>query len=137
MEIDTEGKELKMMESLSELKGKLVLEIGCGDGRFSRSLVGKVKKLIAIDPDKNSIKKAKSTIRGVDFRIGTGEDLEFENMQFDIIIFTYSLHHQDGKRALREAHRVLKKNGQLIIIEPANDGEVSSFFNLIKDEKKN
>ena len=134
MEQDKEKIELKKIEELSELKDKEVLEIGCGDGRISSLLVKKVKKLTAIDPDEESIKKAKLKIKDVDFRVGSGENLDFENKSFDTVIFTFSLHHQNSKKALEEAHGVLRKNGQLLIIEPAPDGEVQQFFHLFEDE---
>jgi ubiquinone/menaquinone biosynthesis C-methylase UbiE len=118
------------------LQDQKVLEIGCGDGRMSRLLAHKPRRYIAIDPDEQSIEKAKSEIPNVDFRIGSGEALEFEDASFPVILFTRSLHHQDSCLALKEAHRVLTANGQLIILEPVANGEFTQFFNLFEDESE-
>ncbi|MCP3876719.1 MAG: class I SAM-dependent methyltransferase, partial [Desulfobacteraceae bacterium] len=111
-----------------------ILEIGCGDGKISTLLASNTRKYIAIDPDRQTIKNAKSMIDNVEFRIGNGESLEFENTAFDVVLFTLSLHHQDSRFALKEAHRVLIEKGQLLILEPAIDGELQQFFNIFDNE---
>lgn len=127
--------EIQKIEELAKLKGKTVLEIGCGEARISKLLVPKVKKLVAIDPDKKCIAKNKKEIKGIDFQVGKGEALKFKDKSFDIVVFTFSLHHhQNFEKALAEAYRVLKDNGQALAIEPATDGEVEQYFNIFDDE---
>ena len=135
MERDNEKKEKQMLEEFADLQGKHVLEIGCGDGRITEWLAGKAKEYTAIDPDGQSISEARDRVGGVDFRVGSGEKLEFENMSFDVVIFTLSLHHQDSSLALDEAHRVLRESGQMVVLEPAVDGELQQFFNIFDNEK--
>lgn len=134
MEYDTENLAIKMIERLADLQGQKVLEIGCGDGRMSRLIANKTLHYVAIDSDEQSIEKAKAEIPNVSFRVGSGEDMEFEDASFPVIIFTLSLHHQNSRLALKEAHRVLTANGQLIILEPVANAEVTQFFNLFEDE---
>jgi ubiquinone/menaquinone biosynthesis C-methylase UbiE len=119
---------------MSHLQPCRVLEIGCGDGKVTSALAGRARKIVAIDPDEEKIAEARNSIFGVDFRIGSGENLEFKSMFFDLVLFSLSLHHQDSELALREAYRVLSNNGRLIIIEPAVDGDVQQFFNVFSDE---
>ena len=90
MEDDTKNIALEMIEKFVSLQDHKVLEIGCGEGRMSKLLAPKSRKYIAIDPDEQSIEKAKSEIPDVDFRIGSGEALEFEDGSFPIILFTLS-----------------------------------------------
>ncbi|MEA3470162.1 MAG: class I SAM-dependent methyltransferase [Thermodesulfobacteriota bacterium] len=135
MELDRENVEIGMISRLSRLEGKRVLEVGCGDGRVTAFLAEKTGGLVAIDPDGESIAEARENIKGVDFRVGSGEALEFEDKSFDLVMFTMSLHHhRDCKKALREAHRVLGREGQLILLEPALDGEIQRIFHLFTDE---
>lgn len=135
MELDKGRTELKKIEEFSDLKDKEVLEIGCGDGRVSGFLAGKAKKLTAIDPNEKDIEKAKSKVKNVDFRVGTGEDLEFDDETFDTVMFTLSLHHnKDCKKAISEAYRVLRKGGQLVVLEPVDEGEVQKFFTIFGKE---
>lgn len=134
MERDKDHREIRTIEQFTDLAGKYVLEIGCGNGRVTAGLADKAKKYVAIDPDSQSLTQARAKISGVEFRVGSGESLEFENASFDVVLFTLSLHHQESQLALQEAHRVLREEGQLIILEPAVDGEVQQFFNIFDDE---
>lgn len=133
MDYDKENTEIKMIRKFVDTLYKKVLENGCGDGRISTLLAHKARRYVAIDPEQ-SIRKAKPSTTNVDFRIGNGEALEFEDSSFHVVLFTLSLHHQDSRLALKEAHRVLTVNGQLVILEPAADGELTQFFNLFDDE---
>jgi ubiquinone/menaquinone biosynthesis C-methylase UbiE len=134
MDNDTDNIEVEMIERFVSLKDQKVLEIGCGEGRLSALLASKPETYIAIDPDEQSIEKAKSEIPNVKFKIGSGEALEFEDVSFSVILFTLSLHHQDSHLALKEAHRVLTETGKLIILEPVASGELTQFFSLFDDE---
>jgi ubiquinone/menaquinone biosynthesis C-methylase UbiE len=119
-----------------DLKNKQVLEVGCGNGRITSLLVGKSDKLIAIDPNIGKIKEARNQVISADFRIGSGDDLDFPDECFDVVIFTLSLHHQNSQAALREATRVLKNRGEILVIEPVNEGEVERIFTLAHSEEQ-
>jgi ubiquinone/menaquinone biosynthesis C-methylase UbiE len=123
------------IQEFVQLNGKEVLEIGCGNGRISRLLADRVKSLIAIDPDEEQIALAPERVSGVDFRVGTGESLGFNDESFDIVLFSYSLHHQDFVKALNEANRVLRKEGQLLVIEPAQDGEYTQYVSIFEEDE--
>ena len=125
---------IKKVKEHCNLANKAVLEIGCGDGRISSKLAPGCASFIAIDPDKKSIDKAKTTFPGIDFRVGSGEKNSFPESSFDIVIFTLSLHHQNSYRALDEASRVVKTNGQVIIVEPVIDGELEKVCAFLNNE---
>jgi SAM-dependent methyltransferase len=118
----------------ADLTKRNVLEIGCGDGRISSLLAVDSDSLIAVDPDEKKIRRAKTHIAGVDFRIGSGEILNFPNGSFDIVIFTLSLHHQNSQEAISEAARVLKKGGTILVIEPVIEGEIEQVFAFVHNE---
>jgi len=134
MEQDKDCVTLSKILQFADLRDQEVLEIGCGDGRITSQLVGKAKRLVAIDQSSLNIAEAKENMEGVGLRIGSGECLEFPNESFDVILFTLSLHHQDSIVALREAKRVLRDHGLVVILEPVNDGEIEQACNLFKDE---
>lgn len=134
MIIDPQKKTSEQILNLASFKNRQILEIGCGDGHTTRQLVEQATEFIAIDPDPDSIAKAKESIPGVDFRVGSGEDLGFPNDSFDVVLFTKSLHHQKGSQALNEASRVLREDGQVLVLEPAVDGDLSIICNLFDDE---
>ena len=136
MEQDRDCITLSKILQFADLRDQEVLEIGCGDGRITSQLVGKAKRLVAIDPDPAIIAEAKENMEGVGLRIGSGEYLEFPSESFDVISFTLSLHHQDSSLALREAKRVLRDHGRVVILEPVNDGEIEQVCNFIQDETR-
>ena len=111
-----------------------VLEIGCGDGRLTIGLHKNCKKLVAIDPCIESITTARKRYPGIDFRQGNGEALDFVDEKFDIILFSLSLHHQDSRKALLEAARVLAHDGVVFALEPSLDSHISIICNVFKNE---
>lgn len=121
---DPEGLELRAIERHLSFKGKDVLEIGCGDGRFTSKFFDKPRSLVAIDPDSDAVRIAETKIPSrsshkVRLGVGEAEKLGFPPGSFDAVIFTWSLCCvQDAKKSLEEAHRVLRAGGTLVNIMP-------------------
>jgi ubiquinone/menaquinone biosynthesis C-methylase UbiE len=134
MKTDSDQRIAEKIFQFVDLKGKRILEVGCGNGRISSILASKTDQLVAIDPDKRKIEEAKARGVGVEFYVGSGEDLDFPNNVFDVIIFTLSLHHQDSEQALKEAIRVFKEGGAILVIEPVVEGEIEKLFSLLINE---
>ena len=120
----------------ADLKDKVILEIGCGDGRVTTLLAGKPGRLVAIDPDERQIREAKINVKGVDFQIGSGESMAFADICFDLVIFSLSLHHQNSQKAIAEARRVLKDEGSILVIEPVPAGELEQLCALLNNENQ-
>ena len=135
--MQTFSTDLPKIEELVDLSGREMLEIGCGDGRLSSLLANKVKHLTAIDPDQDMINQACKEISAVDFRVGYGEKLEFNDRSFEIVLFSYSLHHQDCIKALDEAKRVLRDNGSILIIEPSTESEYTQLVSVFQEDEIN
>ena len=125
---------IAMLRRHADLRGKQVLEVGCGDGRITAGIQDLPSQLVAIDPDEIRLNQARLRLPKLDFRIGSGEDLAFADQAFQRVLFTMSLHHQSGRRALAEAARVLKADGRIIIVEPVNEGELEQVLSILEDE---
>ena len=133
--METYNSDLPKIEEFIQLKGKALLEVGSGDGRLTALLADKAEAITAIDPDNNSIETARKNISGVNFLVGSGGKLDFANESFDIVLFSYSLHHQDCVKALAEAKRVVRQNGHILILEPTPGGEFTLLVSIFeKDE---
>lgn len=97
-----------------------VLEIGCGDGEFTKRVAEIGANVIATDITPEVLARAKSDVNfdNVRFKRENCEQLSFKEETFEIVCGVSILHHVDLNRALREAHRVLKKGGRLFFTEP-------------------
>ncbi|MCF8076302.1 MAG: class I SAM-dependent methyltransferase [Desulfotignum sp.] len=131
---DKDNRQKTMIQQLSALDGCTVLEVGCGDGTLSLELANTPRRYLAIDPDHAAIARACRRPGRADFFIGSGEDLPFAGSTFDTVLFVLSLHHQNSRKALIEAHRVLIPEGRVIILEPDIHGAFQQFFHLFDDE---
>lgn len=86
------------------------LEVGVGSGRFAAPLG--IDE--GIDPSDRMVELARA--RGVEAKVGRGEELAFRDSSFDYVVFIFALCFvEDPGKAIKEAKRVLKKRGKIII----------------------
>lgn len=100
-----------------------ILEVGCGNGEFTKRLVKILKpssKLIAIDITPRLIQKGEETVKNQNllFKLEDIESMTFTKESFDIVCGISILHHVDFKKAFREIYRVLKRDGEIFFTEP-------------------
>ena len=104
-------------------KARAVLEVGCGDGEFTkrlaRAVTGKTK-IIAIDVTPKAIERASIAVKqkNVTFRIENIANLSLPNNSCDIICGVSILHHVPLSATLQEMYRVLKSGGEIFFTEP-------------------
>ena len=100
---------------LEKIKGKKVLDLGCGTGIYTKILKRKGAKVQAIDISPKMIEIAKQYVRGVDFKIGTVYNLPYKSGSFDIVLASLVVHYfANLDAAFEEVRRVLKKGGFFI-----------------------
>ncbi|MCX6315871.1 MAG: class I SAM-dependent methyltransferase [Bacteroidetes bacterium] len=95
-----------------------VLEIGCGEGYGYTVLKDKIRHYVGID--KSNIKTAKWSSENADFfQMKVPQLRNIPSNMFDYIIsFQVIEHIKDDDLFLREANRVLKKGGKLLLSTP-------------------
>ncbi len=98
-------------------KGDL-LDIGGGTGRVVKALDGLVGWRLIADISASMLKQAKNSEGVIPVR-ALAEYLPFPNAHFEIVLMVDSYHHLlNQQEALKEAWRVLRPGGKLIIEEP-------------------
>jgi len=79
-----------------DLKGRRILDVGCGDGRLTFQYAPTAREVLAFDPDRASIEdaldeQAALRVSNVDFRVGSIEHLPARGAPFDVALFSWSL----------------------------------------------
>ena len=101
---------LAIQEQLLKLpKNIRGIEVGLGTGRFSEPLG--IKE--GVEPSENMA--AIALKRGIEVVNGTAENLPTRDMYFDFVLFVTICHLNSAKQAFKEAYRVLKPKGSIII----------------------
>ena len=120
--------------ALAELKeGETVLDLGSGggfDAFLAAQKVGVKGKVIGTDMTIEMIEKARENAKkggytNVEFRIGEIENLPVEDNSIDAIISNCVINLSIDKLATyKEAYRVLKPNGRILVSDMVIEGEL-------------
>lgn len=107
------------LRQLGDVSGKVVLDLGCGEGGYSRELARKGARVIAVDCAENAIKycvsKSKEDQLEISYYVRNSCDLyDIANDTFDIVLSSMMLMDcEDFEGTVKEITRVLKPSGKL------------------------
>lgn len=136
-----EDGENKVADYLKELSiDKVVLDAGCGTGKFLPIIENVASKYIGIDLSNEQLKKAKDKSSGNSLFINSSlEKIELDNNSIDLIISTWVLGTitdiEERNRCLDELKRILKPNGKIILVENDENSEFEKIRNRTSDSR--
>jgi SAM-dependent methyltransferase len=116
------GKEYTKTRKYS-IRGKNILDLGCGTGRNSNYLAERGNNVIGIEISKTAIslakERAKESLLNVDYRLGgIGEKYDIKDNTIDLVLdvtSSNSLDEKGRKVYLEEVNRVLKNSGYFFV----------------------
>ena len=108
------------VREMIDLKGKRVIDIGCGDGTYTIELLGGLPEyVLGIDPAEMAIGCARSRaagLDGVEFRVSDLSDLSRLDRKFDVAVVRGVLHHlPDVEAAIAGVCAVAD---EIVVVEP-------------------
>ncbi len=111
-----------LLAEAGEVAGKRILDLGCGEGRFSRILAARGAHTVGIDPIRRLIdaasQRGSSTER---YAMASGEALPFAAQTFDVVVaYLCLIDIPDYRAAIREAARVLRPGGDFLAANVSN-----------------
>lgn len=118
---------------LGDLRGRRILEYGCGHGRLSVVLARSGARVTTFDLSLASIDLAhrRAELNGVahriDFHVAAGEKLPFATNTFDLAVGKAILHHLDPSAGARELARVMAPGGRAAFSEPLGTNPLLAF----------
>lgn len=109
-------------KELAPFRGQRIIDIGCGDGRFCHELKGENAVVYGVDCSERAVTFASIMNPQANFQLGDiTERLSFDDASFDQIVLIETLEHIQPDlipHAMKEIHRVLNDEGELIITVP-------------------
>src|SRR5438477_111448 len=105
------------------LPPQVIVDLGAGEGTLSQLLAKNANKVIAIDNSPKMVEfgsklARKYGFKNLEYRLGDIQDPPIAKESIDLAIFSQALHHAiRPERALAAAHRLLKKNGRVVILD--------------------
>lgn len=118
-----------MLARVSKSGARVAVDLGCGEGRFSRMMRDEGLRVIGVDPTKALLTTAMERDPNGDYRSGKGQALPVADSSVDLVVSYLSLIDIcDLEATYDEVQRVLRPGGRLLV------ANLSSFATAIPDE---
>lgn len=102
-----------------------IADLGSGDGGSAVLLSQNAVRVIGVDSSEKMLDVARdqaqrASASNVEFRLGEMEEVPIDDASVDLVFFSQSLHHAaHPERAIREAARILRPGGRIVILDLA------------------
>lgn len=131
--------DLEMLDRLTQPAGKDVIDIGCGGGALVRELSDRGARVVGVEISAQQLATAVAQDKGTGARyvVGEAQRLPLADASADLAVFMRTLHHVPGPslvQALREASRVVRRDGLVYVAEPLAEGDFFELVSLVEDE---
>lgn len=113
----------QLVERAGVRPGERVLDVACGTGivaRYASTRVGPRGTVVGLDLNEGMLEAARAAASGaaagVEWTTASATEIPFEDGSFDVVFCQQALQFfRDRRRAVREMHRVLARDGRLAL----------------------
>lgn len=122
----------------------LIVDVACGTGdmmgfwkkRADNANIS-VKKILGVDPSVGMVAEGKKKFSDFEFVISKATEIPLEDESADILSISYGIRNVvERQKAFNEFNRVLKKDGQVVILEFTKDDKKGVLYS-VKDTYMN
>lgn len=113
--------------------GRVVVDVGAGTGKLTRTLLPFGAKVIAVEPLPSMRKVFRVSVPRARVQNGTAEHLPFPDQSVDLITVGQAWHWFDQRKALREFARVLRSRGGVALLYNFQDARSTWVLSVWKD----
>jgi SAM-dependent methyltransferase len=126
------------LEKLGDVRGKHILELGCGAGEASVYFAKLGAEVTATDISAGMLKVVEDVAKRHDVAVATRQifshQLPFDDATFDIVYAANLLHHVELEPTLVEVKRVLKKGGIFVSWDPLAHNPLINIYRSMATE---
>ena len=100
-----------------------IIDLGCGDGTLTVEMAKFANHVTGVDinPDMLAIARQRADrlgLHNVSFLVEDASNLSLSSKSLDAVFFSQSLHHlENPQKGLHEAARILRRGGQVLVME--------------------
>lgn len=128
-----------ILQKLGDVRGKLLLDLGCGAGENSVYFATLGARCVASDYSPGmvdvALKLAETNGVQVEGRVINAMEIDYPDNSFDIVYASNLLHHiPDPQRTIQEAYRILKPGGQFCFWDPLRHNPVINVYRRMATE---
>jgi ubiquinone/menaquinone biosynthesis C-methylase UbiE len=119
---------------LGDVAGKVVLDLGCGNGENSILLAHRQARLVGIDVSESLLGLAQKRFALNDvtapavFVASSAHEIALPDESVDVVVGIAILHHLDLPLVAREVKRILRPGGRAIFKEPVRESRTLTFL---------
>lgn len=106
----------EILKMFRDLKGKKVLDLGCGTGRLIRDIRNYGGTVIAVDISEEMLKIVEKKYPDVEMVCADAKNLPFNEGEFDVVVASFLIVHlKTLEQVFAEVYRILKDGGIFIV----------------------
>ncbi len=100
-----------------------IADLGAGEGLVSQLLAQRARHVYCIDKSRRMVEVGtesarKHNLSNLEFLLGDIEEVPLSDASVDLALLSQALHHaRHPKNAVKEAHRILRPGGQVVILD--------------------